>query len=112
MPSARIEVVSWTLVLSTGARPDIAPPGARVGPSRPNPDGYRSLFDPISDDYVSVPVYVRESLAPGARVDGTAIITEGDTSTLVPASFQAVIDSNGFIDCRRVLSPPAAGADE
>jgi len=46
---------------------------------------------------LDAPVYLREQLAPGIRVDGPALITEDQTTTVVSSSYVAEIDARGYI---------------
>ena len=42
-----------------------------------------NVFDPANETSADVPIYLRGSLAPGARVAGPAIIAEDETTTFV-----------------------------
>ena len=42
--------------------------------------------------------------APGARIDGPAVITEDATTTIVGAAFTASIDADGAIRLRREIA--------
>ena len=44
---------------------------------------------------IDVPLYRRERMEAGVRVQGPAIIAEDETSTFVTASFDARIDAPG-----------------
>ena len=46
---------------------------------------------------MSCPVYSRFELEPGMEVEGPAIIVEDATSTFVPASFRAALNSFEYI---------------
>ncbi len=97
IPGLDVEILSWTLTLAT-VLPDpepVAPTSARFLP--PAPTGQRLLFDPILTDQVTVPVYRRADLKPGARVEGPALIAEAQTTTVVSSSFDATTDEVGTI---------------
>ncbi|MCQ4161365.1 hydantoinase/oxoprolinase family protein [Roseomonas sp. GC11] len=96
IPRAAIEVLNWSVLVSTrAARPEPAP---AVAPQpAPAPAGTRPVFDGRREAVVEVPVYLREAMQPGARVPGPAIITEMETTTFVTASFDAHIDGSGCI---------------
>ncbi|WP_235035303.1 hydantoinase/oxoprolinase family protein [Roseomonas sp. 18066] len=96
IPAAAIEVLNWSVLVSThAAKPEAA---AAVSPSAaPAPSGLRRLFDGKREAHVDVPIYLRDSMLPGARVPGPAIITEMETTTFVSASFDAHIDGSGCI---------------
>jgi N-methylhydantoinase A len=100
IPDAAIEVLSWSVRLSTHTqRPEAT---ARVADKRaPSPDGSRAFFDGRAGAFVDVPVYRRAHLHAGVRVPGPAIITEDETSTFITASFEARIDGCGCIVMER-----------
>jgi len=100
IPGAAIEVLSWSVLLSTDIRrPEVT---ARVADKRaPSPDGSRAFFDGRAGAFVDVPVYRRARLQAGMRVPGPAIIAEDETSTFITASFDARIDRAGCIVMNR-----------
>ena len=71
----------------------------------PTADVRQSFFEPFDARRVDIPVYFRESLAPGVRISGPALITEDQTTTVVTSSYDAEIDSRGYI----VLTRKGAG---
>jgi len=96
LPNAEVEVLTWALTVSTRAHaatsmpePDHQPASAAIGT--------RGLFDAESGTTIEVPIYVREDLAPGMTLVGPALIVEVQTSTLVPATFNAHIGAGGNI---------------
>ena len=100
IPDAAIEVLSWSVLLSTDS--PRAEATARVADKRaPSPDGSRAFFDGRAGAFVDVPVYRRAHLQAGVRVPGPAIITEDETSTFITASFNARIDGAGCIVMER-----------
>jgi N-methylhydantoinase A len=100
IPGAAIEVLSWSVLISTQAkRPE---PMAEAKETRgPAPDGSRRFFDGRAGGAVDVPLYRRERMEAGTRVPGPAIIAEDETSTFVTASFDARIDAAGCIVMER-----------
>jgi N-methylhydantoinase A len=100
IPGAAIEVLSWSVLLSTNTqRPEAT---ARVADKRaPTPDGSRAFFDSRAGGFVDVPVYRRVRLQAGVRVPGPAIVAEDATSTFITASFDARIDGAGCIVMER-----------
>ena len=62
----------------------------------------RPVFDPHEGADVELPLFWREELAPGMRVEGPAIVAEDETSTLIIAGFTAHIASNGNIVAERI----------
>jgi N-methylhydantoinase A len=94
-----VEILTWTVTVSTEPRP-VAPVG--VGATRPAPAAgtTRDVFDPAVEAVVAMPAYERAALACGDRIAGPAVITEAQTTTVVPRSFDAVIDAAGHIRLR------------
>ena len=75
-------------------------PAARSA-SSPRVPGRRRVYDAEVGEIQNCPVYSRDELAPGMQVTGPAIIAEDETSTFVPASFSAVLDSFEYIVMER-----------
>jgi len=92
-----IEVLSWTLMIS--APSDHGTTGVAQADKRPAPDpvALQSLFDPVTATRVDVPVYLRDELRPGMQVDGPALITEDQTTTVVTSRFDAHVDARANI---------------
>jgi N-methylhydantoinase A len=90
-----IEVVSWIVTVSAAiAAPAAVSAGAGAGATAA---GSRTLFDAETGDSMDVAVYERDALGAGAAVGGPAVITERQTTTVVPAHFAARIDGAGNI---------------
>ena len=100
LPGAAIEVLSWSVLVSTQARrpQPIAPVAARRAGA---PDGNRRFFDGRAGGMIDVPLYRREHMEPGVWLPGPAIIAEDETSTFVTASYDARIDAAGCIVMER-----------
>jgi N-methylhydantoinase A len=96
IPNAAIEILSWSVQVSTEAKLP-APQGPAPAAPPPKPVGKRSVFDGRSGRATDVPVYRRESLPPGSVFSGPAIVAEDETSTYISASFAAHIDASGCI---------------
>jgi N-methylhydantoinase A len=58
----------------------------------------RALFDPIKGAPADAAIVLRASLAPGDHVAGPALITEDETTIVVPASRTAIARPDGTID--------------
>lgn len=100
IPDLEAEVLSWALTVSTRAEPP-APvaPVPRQAPRAPN--GRRRVFDPGCGDFVEAHVFRRPDLAPGTCIEGPALIVEDETTTVVPANFEAAVNALGYL----VLEP-------
>ena len=62
-------------------------------PVAPKPVGERSVFDAGLGRRVTVPIYERTALVPGAALKGPALIVEDGTSTYVSPRFDVSVDA-------------------
>ena len=93
-----IEVLSWTLTTSASVREIDEPPGSpRADRKLPEPIDWQLLFDPAKEEAVNTPVYLREQLQAGDGLQGPALITEDQTTTVVSSNYLAAIDDRGHI---------------
>ncbi len=96
-----IEITVWAVNAATEAAKADAlaetPAGAAVAQ-----DGTRMLFDPTLGDVTEAAVVLRDRLTPGAKVQGPALITEDETTIVVPASRTAIARPDGTIDITEV----------
>jgi N-methylhydantoinase A len=100
IPNAAIEILTWTVAVSTAAKaPTALPPQPPARVARPR--GVRPVFDPDAGRLVEIPLYWRPELAPGDTLDGPAIIAEDETSTFITARFRASINPVGCIVLER-----------
>ena len=60
----------------------------------------RKLFDHETEDFKIVDVVLRNSMSVGSTVDGPAIITEDETTIIVPANRKAICQSDGTVEMR------------
>ena len=63
--------------------------------------GTMPVFDPASGDAVDAAIYRRLDLEPGQTFEGPAILTEDETSTVVPPNFKAMLNALGEIELLR-----------
>lgn len=57
----------------------------------------RDVFDPAKEANQQTAIVPRETLCPGSRVVGPAVIVESETSTIVTSLFDAVVQGDGAI---------------
>jgi N-methylhydantoinase A len=100
IPGAEIEILSWVVSVAAPAEGRLADANQETV-SEPKPQSRRKVFDPDSGEFSDVPVYWRGDLAPGARIEGPAVIAEDETSTIVSRRFDARIDRFGYIELTR-----------
>jgi len=102
-----IEALSWTLTLSVARADKLLVGGEQPmrAAQQPAPVGSRQLFDPASGGPVEAPVYLREELPPEMVLAGPVLITEEQTTTVVPPGWRAELDSAAGIVLTRTERP-------
>ncbi|MCB1745276.1 MAG: hydantoinase/oxoprolinase family protein, partial [Gammaproteobacteria bacterium] len=99
IPGAAIEALTWVVTLSTPRPPVETLPVPEPGAAEARE--HREVFDPAAVQMRSMPVYARETLAPGSRLSGPALIVEPQTTTFVSRPFDARVDARGYIVMER-----------
>ncbi len=96
-----IEIVSWSVRASSPL-----PPVERVAPiaagSPVQPSSRRPLFDAAGGVFHDAGIHDRTSLAAGDVVRGPAVIAERETSTVLTASFKAIVQRDGCLLVTRI----------
>ena len=87
-----IEALSWSLRIAAPS-PVLERAEAPKERHDAHADSRREVFDAGSAKRLSYSVHDRASLSPGARISGPALIVEAQTTTVVTARFDAVIDN-------------------
>jgi N-methylhydantoinase A len=107
IPNLEAEVLSWAIAVRARVE---APARDSFGSGQsadvPCAIGERALCDPHSGHPVPAQVFRREALAPGARIDGPALVVEDETSVVVPAGFTAIATRFGHLVLERVATQP------
>jgi N-methylhydantoinase A len=100
-----VEVVSWSVRASSPPRQvKVADPIKRTRTIAPTQR--RTVFDGVLMSPVSAGIYERSSLAVGDVIEGPAIVVEAETSTVIPSSFIAVLQSDRCILVTRPEQQP------
>jgi 5-oxoprolinase (ATP-hydrolysing) len=73
-----------------------------AGAATRHPPRADALVRIYHDGWLDAGLYIRESLAPGATVDGPAIIAEKNATTVVDPGWQAVLTASGPIELTRI----------
>ncbi|WP_371229078.1 hydantoinase/oxoprolinase family protein [Roseovarius sp. 2305UL8-3] len=91
-----IEIVTWSMKAS-----DIRPLPQRqdmlTDGKMSTGAATRPVFDPSSDGLQDSRIVERDTLSPGDRIEGPAVIVERETSTVVTSPFDAVLQGDGTI---------------
>lgn len=96
-PGKKIEFVSGRLT-ATGSMS--APPIGKfrtadaVDFSAPANQGFHPVYFEEVGSYVDAPVYLRETLSPGAKVDGPAVVVQLDTTIIIHPGQRATVDDH------------------
>jgi N-methylhydantoinase A len=100
VPARNIEILSWSIVVSTVSEQPIAVDRACV--SHPaTPSAHRSVFLPATREYTDVPVFWRSDMAAGASFQGPALVAEPQTTTFVTAAYSGRIDTRANLILER-----------
>ena len=101
------EITVWSVNALT-PRPEIWP--VPVAPPLPGvvTHGRRALFDPATGRLMPAGVMRRSDLAPGATLVGPAVVTEDETTLIVPAGRTVIALADGCLDMHRLEHMPAS----
>ena len=96
IPSLEIEILTWSLLVSTKESDGLA---IKMSAKSYAPDTteFRKLMDAESGEFNDAAVYDRLSLAPGAKIEGPAIVTESDTATVITRRFEGQVTDGGYM---------------
>ena len=100
MPDQDVELVTWSVTVSSAPelpmrRESVAKRATAARHAK------RAVYEPALGRMTDFAVYQRGDLAPGDEFAGPALIEEAQTTTVVPASFAAYIESGGMIVMER-----------
>lgn len=94
-----VEITVWSVNATTPAQA-VARVEDATGRTTAHADTTRPLFDPALADFVTASVVLRDDLDVAATLQGPAIITEDETTIIVPSSRTATRQPDGCIDLR------------
>ena len=96
IPSLEIEILTWSLLVSTKESDSLAI-NMFAKSYAPDTTESRKLMDAESGEFNDASVYDRLSLAPGAKIEGPAIVTESDTATVITRRFEGQVIDGGYM---------------
>ena len=99
-----VEITVWSVNATTPSSP-VEPLGAAGRGGTIIGTGTRAVFDPALAQVVDAAVVARTGLMDGATIDGPAVLTEDETTIIVPASRTATHLPDGCIDLTRKATP-------
>jgi len=91
-----VEFLTWSVNVSTVSE-DLKTKSSNRKKVKAKPNGKRSVFDPRSGRKASVSTYSREKMAPGMQLAGPALVTEPQTTTLVPRGWHCSVTAAGHL---------------
>ena len=94
-----VEITVWSVNATTPTEA-VEPVEVLAGNLPATVASTRSLFDPALSQSVEASVILRDDLQAGQLVTGPAVITENETTIVLPSSRQAIRQSDGCIDVR------------
>lgn len=101
IPGAPIEALSWSVLVGAPPPRAAARPPQIDDVTRPEHDRMGQVYDGEKSVWTPTPVYHRQALKPGDRLEGPALVVETETTTFVSGRFDAVIDGAGCIVMQR-----------
>ncbi|MBJ7601591.1 MAG: hydantoinase/oxoprolinase family protein [Candidatus Dormibacteraeota bacterium] len=96
-PGQPIEITTWRLT-AVGARQPVELPRFGTGP--PAQPARRQAWFPEAKGFTDTPVYEREKLVHGQRLEGPAIVEERESTTVLPPGVTAEVDQYGSLLAR------------
>ncbi len=101
LAGAAVETTAWSVRAERPAGRAAAPLEAAAPPHAPGQGAAREVFDVTALALQSWPEHARDTLAPGVEADGPAVITEAETTTLVPPGWRWRVDASGALHLHR-----------
>ncbi|MGB3278292.1 MAG: hydantoinase/oxoprolinase family protein [Pseudorhodobacter sp.] len=92
-----VEITVWSVNATTPPEPTVKV-AQMQGTTAAKASTSRKLFDPALSEFVQAKVLRRADMVPGARVRGPAVITEDETTIILPSSRRAICQPDGCID--------------
>src|SRR5438445_730901 len=96
MPDQDVEFVTWSVTVSAPSESPLPAKPVQKHPAPP-PRSQRNVYEPALGRMAAFAVYQRDDLDPGCELVGPALIEEGQTTTVVPASFTLFVDGARYL---------------
>ena len=103
VPGSDVEVMSYAVTVAT-LPAGTAAAAADVSPYSAAPQRVQRVRDTATGAVADWAIYERETLRPGARFPGPAIVAETETSTLVGPGWSGRITAEGYIELIREIA--------
>lgn len=92
-----IEITVWSVNATTPVE-EVARVSESSNTGTAQLAGNRQLFDAATGDYVDASIILRDQMQTGEFAQGPAVITEAETTIIIPASRDAIRQPDGCID--------------
>ncbi|MGH1482244.1 MAG: hydantoinase/oxoprolinase family protein [Geminicoccales bacterium] len=92
-----VEITVWSVNAFTPPE-EVLPVAPVVTGSEATFASRRALFDPGVGEVTDAAVARREDLTPGARIEGPAVVTEDETTIVLPSSRSIIAQTDGCLD--------------
>ena len=95
-----VEITVWSVNATTPVRePELTPAPTKIVELQTK--SHRSVFSPTLGEMVQAQVLPRSDIIDGVKIHGPAVITENETTIILPIGFAAEGRSDGCIDIRQ-----------
>ena len=102
VPGSDVEIMSYAVVVATLAEAaETLPDSGGLFVPHTKPQHTQPVRDTVTGEVSDWGIYPRAALPVGARLQGPAIVTEDETSTLVGPGWSATINTLGYIELTR-----------
>ncbi|NML46124.1 hydantoinase/oxoprolinase family protein [Ramlibacter sp. G-1-2-2] len=96
VPGSEVEIVTWSVTVSTPAAAVATASLAPVKATRP-PENTREAWEPAAGERRAFGQHWRFDVLGTARMDGPALVVEHETTVVLPAGWKAQVDSHGHL---------------
>ena len=105
VPGSDVEIMSYAVVVATIAEdPETLPDSGGLFVPHTKPEYTQPVRDTVTGEVSDWGIYPRAALPVGARLQGPAIVTEDETSTLIGPGWSATVNTLGYIELTREVA--------
>ena len=102
VPGSDVEIMSYAVVVTTVSdEPEALPDAGGLFVPNAAPAHTQPVRDTVSGEVSDWAIYPRSGLPVGARLQGPAVVTEDETSTLIGPGWSAMVNTLGYIELTR-----------
>ena len=101
-----VEIVSWS-IKAVSARQKVTPSVPVAKTRTIKPQSKRKIFEARDQVFVEAGVYDRDTLESGDVITGPAVIVERETATILPATFDATVQTDRCLFVQARVNTPS-----